>query len=273
MFMDPNKNKPIKAGKSTWQESVQQVNAILVPVKEAIIVVKPNPDLDVLLASLSLALSLKKIGRRCSIISPTEVDPQKIVSSQDQKDIPEVFFSLSGQISNNMPKKQLVMTIEFSEGTFSQGNMDKSPQGLILTLVPEENQPPIEPTNINSQIVESKPDVIFTIGLENLFNLDKFYRENQSFFTNTPIINIDNHSNNMSFGRANLLDPKATSICEMITLMLYDLRFILDEDISKMLYAGIKHKTENFSQKFFSANMLESVSISLRYQQRAQPQG
>ncbi|PIR07928.1 hypothetical protein COV53_05720 [Candidatus Gottesmanbacteria bacterium CG11_big_fil_rev_8_21_14_0_20_37_11] len=265
--MDPNKSKPLKTAKTSWQESVQQVNTLLVPVKEAVVIFRQNPEYDIVAGALALMLSLKKIGRRCQVVSPTPIDPQKIIPPQEQKDIPETFMSNLGQIANFLPKKQLVMTIDFTEGTFSQGDMEKSANGLILTLAPEENQAPIEPLNINSQIIESKPDVIFTIGMENLFNLGDFYRNNQSFFTNTSIINIDNHTNNMNYGKANLIDAKASSVCEMITLMLYDLRFTLDEEISKILYSGMKIKTNNFTPRQFSANMLEAASISLRYQQ------
>jgi nanoRNase/pAp phosphatase (c-di-AMP/oligoRNAs hydrolase) len=270
--MDPNKQKPLQKGlKPTWQESIQQVNAILTPTKEAIIILRPDPGFDTVSASLALALSLKKIGRRARIVSPTEIDGEKILTGINRADVPESFLANLDQIVNYLPQKQLVMTIDYSNGSFSDGKLDKSEAGLMLTLIPEPNQPPIEPLNINSQIIESKPDVVFTMELENLFGLNDFYRNNTAFFTKNPVINVDNHSNNMNFGRANLLDPKATSLCEMITLMLYDLRFTLDEDVSKMLYAGMKAKTDNFSQKNFSANMLEAASISMRYQQGRGP--
>jgi nanoRNase/pAp phosphatase (c-di-AMP/oligoRNAs hydrolase) len=271
--MDATKMKPAvpsqfpKGYKPTWQESVQQINAILTPAKEAVIILKPHADFDTLASGLALGLSLKKIGRRARIVTPTALDHEKILNGINRADIPESFSNNLDQIVNYLPQKQLIMTVDYTNGSFSDGKLDKTENGLVLTLVPEPNQPPIEPLNINTQIIESKPDVIFTIELENLFNLNEFYRSNQNLFTKFPVINIDNHSNNMNFGKANLIDPKATSISEMVTLLLYDLRFTLDEDISKMLYSGMKVKTDNFSQKNFSANMLEAASISMRYQQ------
>jgi len=45
--MDPNKSKPLKTAKTSWQESVQQVNTLLVPVKEAVVIFRQNPEYDI----------------------------------------------------------------------------------------------------------------------------------------------------------------------------------------------------------------------------------
>lgn len=269
--MDAAKNKIGKPLKAAWQESVQQINTLLVSSKEILVVLRPNPDYDNIASALALYLAFRKTGRRCQIVSSTVIETEKIISPLDSKDLPEAFLSNLDRVVNHLPKKQLVMTVDFINGSFSQGNMEKSDAGLIFTLSPEENQPPIEPLNVNTQIVESQPDVIITLGMENLFLLNQFYRDNQEFFTKTSLVNIDNHTNNMYFGKANLIDTKACCLSEMVTLMLYDLRFVLDEDVSKLLHSGIRAKTENFSPKYFSANMLEAVSISLRYQNPKNP--
>ena len=88
------------------------------------------------------------------------------------------------------------------------------------------------------------------------------------FFNKATIINVDYHANNSNFGKANLIDPKSTSVCEMVTLMLYDLKFVLDDEIGQMLYSGLKTKTSNFAENYFSANMLEATSICLRYMKK-----
>lgn len=269
--MDATKIRSGKSGKPNWQESIQQINTLLVPCKEILIIVRPHPDYDSIASSISLCLAFKKTGRRCQIVSHTAIESEKVLSSLEQKDIPGAFTANLDQIIGYLPKKQLLMTVDYINGSFSAGNMEKTPAGLVFTLSPEENQPPIEPLNVNTQIIESQPDVVVTIGMENLFVAEQFYRENQDFFNKTTIINIDNHANNMYFGKANLVDQKASSLAEMITLMLYDLRFVLDEDVSKLLHSGIRAKTENFSPKHFSANMLEATSISMRYQNPKNP--
>lgn len=270
--MDASKTRLGKPGKPTWQESVQQINTLLIPSKEILILLRPSPDYDQLVSSIALSLAFKKTGRRCQIVSPTPIEPEKLFASLDQKDIPNALIANHDQVLNFLPKKQLVVTIDYLNGTFSAGNMEKSSNGLVMTLAPEENQSPIEPLNVNTQLVDSHPDVLVALGMENLFVAGQFQKDNQDFLGRVPILNIDNHHNNMYYGKTNLIDHKATSLSEMVTLMLYDLRFVLDEDVSKLLYSGLKYKTENFTSKYFSANMLEATSITLRYQNQKQPQ-
>lgn len=251
----------------TWQESLQQINQILLPVQEAVIVFNPHPTYDMLAASIALSSSLRKIGRKCHLVAPAEFDPQSIINSPAITQQSTDLLDLS-QIINFLPQKQLRLVIDYVNGSFSKGSIKKSPEGLLLTLMPEANQSPIEPLNMVTQLVESKPDVLFTIGVENLFNLGDFYNNNQTFFSKVPIVNIDLHNTNAYYGRANLIDPKATSLCEMVTLMLYDLRFVFDPEMAKLLYEGIKVTTNNFAANYFSANMLEASSICLRYEKQ-----
>lgn len=270
--LQPQGNQQVQAQQQqtsmrpTWQQSLQQINALLTPAKEVVVVMRPTPTFDTLAASLSLSSALKKIGRRSNVICPQKIDTEKLIATVKQKDRPKHMPGID-QILDFLPQKQLNLVIDYINGSFSTGDMEKSDKGLVLTLAPEEGQKPIEPLNIDSHIYESQIDVAFTIGIENLSHLQDFYQQHLDFFNRIPIVNIDYHKQNSNYGRANLIDSKASSLSEVTTLMLYDLRFIFDQDIAKMLYAGIKSKTDNFSQEFYSANMLEATSICLRYQQ------
>lgn len=271
--MDQAKTEKAKLPRPIWQESIQQINTLLVPAKEVVIIIRSTPTLDTITASLALSLALKKIGRRSHVVSPTEINIQQLLSDLTNKDIPQGLVDEVNQIANFLPQKQLILTIDYAEGTFSQGNLNRDDKGLVLTLLPKDNQPPITPLKIDSRIFESQPDVAILIGIENLSHLQQFYEENQKIFSHVPLINIDHHPNNTNYGRINLVDPKATSISEIVALMLYDLRFTIDENISQLLYTGIKYKTDNFAPSFFSANMLEAASICLRHQQKLKMPG
>ena len=175
------------------------------------------------------------------------------------------------QIISFLPQKQLRIVIDYVTGSFSKAGMKKENTGLLLNLAPEPNQAVIEPLNVGIQSLDSKPEAAFLLEIENLFHLGNFYTSNQSFFEKTPLVNVDYHANNTLYGKANLIDPKASSLSEIVTLMLYDLRFVFDKEMAKMLYFGIESKTQNFQPGFFTANMLEATSICLRYQQAVPP--
>ncbi len=61
------------------------------------------------------------------------------------------------------------------------------------------------------------------------------------------VINIDHHISNDSFGTFNILDPKASSTCQLIySFILEDLQLGIDEAIATCLYTGITSDTGSF---------------------------
>lgn len=249
--MDPNQNS-----KPTWTASIQQINLILSTSREIVVMTRPSPDLDLISAAVSLASSLKKIGRRCSIVCPTPLAEE----TSQIKGIDQVLSSL--------PKKQLTVVINYSDGSFSQGRIQKNDKALALELLPSDDQKPIVPINIESDNYDSKPDCVILLGVSKLADLEEFIK-GTDLMSKVPVVNVDNGAENANFGRVNLVDKKATSISEMVTLMMYDLRVGLDPDTAENLYQGMASKTQNFTEKNFSANLLEAASICLRYQKRS----
>jgi nanoRNase/pAp phosphatase (c-di-AMP/oligoRNAs hydrolase) len=262
--MDATKNEQPKVPpRPTWAESLQQINNILTPAKEVVVILRPNPYLDTIIAGVALAAALRKIGRRAHAVCPTKFNLQEILSTAriDETTIP---LDLD-QVNDFLPQRQLVLTVDYQTGSYSSGKIQKTPEGLVITLLPETGQSPLEPLKMDSAIYESQIDAFFLLELEHLSHLGNFYETNKTLFSRIPLISLDYHANNAAFGTVNLIDTKASSLSEMVALMLYDLRFILDEEIGKTLFTGIKSKTGNFTESQFTANMLEAASICLRY--------
>lgn len=252
-----------------WSDLLKQINVLLTPVKEIVVIVKPNPTLDALAGALGLTQALRKIGRRASLVCPA-----KITGFKELKGIDEIL--------TDFPKKQLVITVNYQRGSFDRGEIQKTDKSLQINLLSQSGQSAIEPLSINCKEYQSQPDAAILIEVENLARLQEFYQKNQAFFNQAPLINIDYHPNNARYAKVNLIDPKASSISEMTALMLYDLRVAMDGEIAHNLYQGLSSKTQNFAPNYHSANLLEAASICLRYkgadqgpavetQSRAQP--
>lgn len=61
------------------------------------------------------------------------------------------------------------------------------------------------------------------------------------------VINIDHHISNSAFGDINLVDPEASSTCEIVyNIIVQDLGIEIDEAIATCLYTGIVTDTGNF---------------------------
>ena len=61
-----------------------------------------------------------------------------------------------------------------------------------------------------------------------------------------PVINIDHHVTNDQFGSINVIDPKASSTCEMVFGLLKEARHPLTKNLAMLLYAGIMTDTGSF---------------------------
>ena len=68
-----------------------------------------------------------------------------------------------------------------------------------------------------------------------------------------PLINIDHHVTNDSFGSVNVVLPKASSTCEMIFDLLKEARHPLNKNLAILLYAGIMTDTGSFRYENTSA--------------------
>lgn len=230
----------------TWSEALQQINALLTPAKEVAIILRPNPSADTLAAGFALEAALKKLGRRTVIICPDKIEQEGVLT--------------------DFPKKLLSVNLYYQAGGFENLEIQKTAAGLGLLFRPKPGEPLFEPQTVIYKEYALSPEICFLIEVENLVHLGEFYQKNQAFFGQVPLVNLDYHQSNSRFGKINLIDTKAVGVSEIVTLMLYDLRAPLDAEIAKGLYQGLANRTQNFSQNYFSANLLESASILLRYQ-------
>lgn len=68
------------------------------------------------------------------------------------------------------------------------------------------------------------------------------------------LINIDHHVTNDKFGTVNVVEPKASSTCEMMFDFLKQARFALNKNLAILLYAGIMTDTGSFRFENTSAH-------------------
>lgn len=75
-----------------------------------------------------------------------------------------------------------------------------------------------------------------------------------------PLINIDHHITNDKFGNINVVDPKASSTCEMVFDFFKEAKYKLNKDMATLLYAGIMTDTGSFRYENTSARSHLTIS-------------
>ena len=89
--------------------------------------------------------------------------------------------------------------------------------------------------------------------LKRIGGVAKFIQESK------PLINIDHHVTNDSFGSINVVHSKASSTCEMVFDLLQEAGHLLNKNLAILLYAGIMTDTGSFRYENTSANAHAAV--------------
>lgn len=120
---------------------------------------------------------------------------------------------------------------------------------LIVTL----KSGRLERDSISVEEAKSKFDLIFILDTPSLRHLGDFYTQNNDFFYQSPIINIDHHPQNDLFGKVNLVDLTATSTSEILVSLLESLgqgnEQLIDPEIATALLLGIIFDTQSFQNQ------------------------
>ena len=105
-------------------------------------------------------------------------------------------------------------------------------------------------------------DVIVCLDCSDLERLGSLYSENREKFATTPVINIDHHASNSYFGRLNLVDTSAASVCEYLATIMEQEDLPVTVEIANVLLVGIVADTLGFRTGATTATTLR-VAASL----------
>ncbi len=75
----------------------------------------------------------------------------------------------------------------------------------------------------------------------------------------TPLLNIDHHVTNLSFGTVNLVDPHASSTAEVVLRLLEYMAVPLDAQMATCLLTGIVTDTRGFRTSNVTVQVMEAV--------------
>jgi hypothetical protein len=192
---------------------------------------KNKDSFDFLAAASSLFYTLKKFGKIVNC------HPQEMVAQFSR-------FSFSSK-----DLKNFILTINNDAGIISDIYYQKNPKELKLFLTITNGEIKTEDIHFSSldQEEENNPDLIITFGISSLDSLNDFYEKNFKFFSQKPIINIDNHHTNQEFGKINIIEEKSSFSSLAIKLIKSINGDIIDHDIATNLLWGIlsHHRTTN----------------------------
>jgi nanoRNase/pAp phosphatase (c-di-AMP/oligoRNAs hydrolase) len=229
---------------------VQQFQELLKKTVAPLILVPAYPSRDALASAFALAIFLKNAGKGATLAGEHLNINKEALSFLTQPE--NILSSITGA-------RDFVLSFNTARNKILNVRTEKTDEELRIYLTPENGA--IDPRDFSFIPAQFKFDLVIVIGASDKESLGKIYEENPDIFYEVPIVNIDNHSDNESFGQVNLVDITASSNAEI----LYDVLEkagdnLLTESVSEALLGGIISATDSFQKRNTTPKALQLAS-------------
>lgn len=243
-----------------YDSNLTELKNLLPNAKNILIALPAGAEIDKFAAGLALFLAFEQQNKEISIVSD---DTVKVSQAH--------LFGVD-HIQKNLPQTgggNFVLTLEgvaSPDGTIpALEKLDWYPEGSNLNLVFHVTAgQSFQPAKVVPRFQGSGLDLIFTIGAASLNSLGTIYGLNSQAFSGIHIVNIDNQSNNTSFGSTNVVDTTASSVSEIMADLISSLGLPYGADEASNLLAGIFEATSNLTGQNLTADTFLAVANCLR---------
>jgi nanoRNase/pAp phosphatase (c-di-AMP/oligoRNAs hydrolase) len=207
---------------------------------------------DQIASATALYLSLREHDKDVSLLTPELVRTE--------------FASLVGiqDASQQLGNKNLQISFDYQEEMVDKVsyNIDEDSQKFHLVIQPKRGGKPLDTKTVEFSYTGADADVILTIGVGDLEDLEQLYTGYEDFYANTPLISL--HSFETPFGTTKIATEGMASFSEVMSYVLQQTGMTIDGDIATNLLSGIEDATENFRSLSATADTFEIASQLLR---------
>ena len=205
------------------------------------IIIAPNSSKkDSFFASLALFNIFKKLGKNVNFL--LKDDPNKY--SIFFENLPLCFYST------------LFISLPFEKKEEIKIFYEKDEDGIKLYFQNKN----ISDKDLIKITTFQDIKIIFSIGFQNLEELENFLKEYSLTSQNKIIINIDNQILNENFGKINLVDINTSSVSEIVFDFLKEiLPSVFKRDIANTLLAGILSSVDFLKISKYNSTTLEKI--------------
>ncbi|MCL5435697.1 MAG: hypothetical protein M1275_01290 [Patescibacteria group bacterium] len=210
-------------------ESISRATRILIPLQNL-------PSGDCLGAALAMQEFLKKLNKEPWLVTAGEI-------AEKYRFLPH-----AAEVKDKLEQSRgFVISVNTEKAPLDElsYHLEEQAGRVDIFLKPKEGN--YEAADVSFKSDRFPYDLILVLGIPSLDILGRLYDENTDMFFETPIINIDHHSNNEHFGEMNLVDITATSTTEILAELLESYESgLIDTSIATDLLAGILIETNSF---------------------------
>ncbi len=237
-------------GVTTSKSVVSEIVSTLRGSSSIVICITPHSSLDVVASALALAEALRHEGKSATVVSSLGVDPSVTLHGVE---------AISRQFTAEGDTLKVIVPFTGAGIENVSYNIEDSKLNILIT--PEKGYDRIKTEDVIFTYAGGKPDLICVLNAPTLSSLGDTYESNKDQFTGTPIINIDTHFANSSYGTLNFIDKDASSMVQHVNEILRELKTPMNESTAQNLYEALVSATQNFSSASVNAKTFRMAAF------------
>lgn len=212
----------------------QDILSILKKANHVLVFPSSPLDCDSIGSALALYLSLKKLGKKVTIVAEETVPAS-------YNFLPEI-SAVSHELNF---VRDFIVTID-CRGE-APGNVRHEIQGNKINIIVTPAKGAISKDSVAFSQGPVPYDCIVTVDAADVSQFGKMYENFTELWNLVPVINIDHHASNAGFGKINHVDIMAPSASTMVLPLIEELGpNLMDADIATLILAGLITDTGSF---------------------------
>lgn len=232
-------------------EHAERFSEIVANAQDIAIVVDKHADLDAVSAAASLFIGLQDLGKTVRLFVPNQVKKDERLIGLEQS-------------APSFGHQNLLISFAYSEEQVDKisYHIGEETKRFYLTVKPKKGAQPLDTSTMELSYTGAEPDVIITVGVSNLEDLDELYIGYEDTYSNTTLIAM--HEYEVNFGVLQLTSMGSSSMAEVIVDLLRQLGASFSPAVGTNLLLGIEDKTRGLRYGTLTADTFSAVSDLLR---------
>ncbi len=231
----------------------EQIFSQIEKAKNILLVFNKNWEEDAVSSALALALVLKKMGKKV-----------KVLADKKNKHSACSFLPMYKKIENVLDiQNKFIISLSTKNAKIKQVKYENKKDKVEFIIESEKGD--FSKEDVKAFNSADLYDLIITLASPDLESLGEIYDRNTKFFYETPIINIDFHSENEKYGQINYIDLLSVSCTDVLFNLIKKYKEnLVDEEVATCLLTGVITRTKNFKTNNLTPNSLANSSEMIR---------
>lgn len=229
-----------------------QLTDLIAQAKSIFVIFPTTASPDTRAAAEALAACLSQAGKEIRLLSPRTPEPSRYPESSEVA------------VTTELGNQNLVLSFEYEPEQVDNVNyhIGEETGRFYLTIKPQKGQKPLDPASVEFSYTGAEADLIFTVGVKELEELEQLYMSYEDVYSSVPIVSITSFE--PQFATLAINTGSSPSVSQEVARLVSDLGYDLSQDTATQLLYGVEMATQGLASRSVTAETFETVGRLLR---------